>query len=72
MIDRTHLDALELRLSNERMRLAAAKRPRERELRAVWVAGIEREIAAEKRFLGIDDSPLPAMTLQQIFDELNG
>lgn len=43
-----HLDALELRLSNERVRLAAAKRSSEIELRTVWVAQIEKEIAAEK------------------------
>jgi hypothetical protein len=48
----THLDALELRLSNERMRLATEKSPKARELRRVWVAGIEKEIAAEREFIG--------------------
>lgn len=44
----SHLNALNLRLSNERVRLAAAKTQSERELRAVWVAQIEKEIAFEQ------------------------
>jgi phage host-nuclease inhibitor protein Gam len=47
-----HLDALRFRLSNERVRLANAKSDKEREVRQVWVAGIEREIAQEIKFLG--------------------
>ena len=43
-----HLSALQLRLSNERARLAAATRPGEIELRKVWVAQIEKEIAQER------------------------
>lgn len=38
----THLDYLELRLSNERSRLADAKSDGERELRKVWVSQLER------------------------------
>lgn len=34
-----HLSALRLRLSHERVRLAAARTAGERELRAVWVSG---------------------------------
>lgn len=49
----THLDVLNLRLSHERLRLAAAKSEAERQLRSVWVAQMEREIAAEYVFLGI-------------------
>lgn len=49
----THLDALRLGLSHERARLAAAKTGAERALRSVWVAQLEREIAAEERFLGV-------------------
>lgn len=51
----THLDTLQLRLSNERMRLDAAKTEGERALRKVWVAQLEREIAGEVAFLA-DDS----------------
>jgi phosphosulfolactate phosphohydrolase-like enzyme len=43
----SHLDALNLRLSNERNRLATAKTVRERDMRKVWVAQIEKEIAFE-------------------------
>lgn len=46
----THLSALELRLSNERGYLARAKTEGERELRRVWIAQIEREIAHEREF----------------------
>lgn len=45
-IDRnSHLDSLQIRLTNERERLANAKSDKEREIRSVWVAGIEKEIA---------------------------
>ena len=46
----SHLDALNLRLSNERMRYASDNNP----LRKVWIEGIEKEIAAELKFLGIE------------------
>jgi hypothetical protein len=46
-----HLDALNLRLSNERGRLACAKTTAERELRAAWIAQIEKEIACEEDFV---------------------
>jgi hypothetical protein len=57
-----HLDALTERLCHERQCLANAKSDGERELRAVWVSQIEREIEAEKAFLAkrgivIDDVP---------------
>jgi len=48
----THLNALQLSLSNERNRLAKAKTQGERDLRKVWVAQIEKEIAHEIEFLG--------------------
>ena len=47
----SHIDALQLRLSNERMALANAKSEGEKELRKVWVAQIEKEIAGEKKFI---------------------
>lgn len=53
MIDYSHLDALNLNLSNERSRLANAKSAQEKELRTVWIAQLEKEIAAEQAFLGV-------------------
>lgn len=50
--DMDHLSALELHLSNERERLAAATTETERELRRVYVAQCEREVAGERAFLG--------------------
>lgn len=64
----THLDALELRLSNERGYLAKAKTDGERELRKVWVAQIEKEIAGEAVFIAkrdeMSDEELLAELLQ--------
>ena len=58
MTDLTHLHALELNLSHERVRLFAAKSPGERALRAVWVDKLQREIDAEYKFLGIEPETL--------------
>lgn len=52
--DTTHLQALITSLSNERGRLAKAKTEKEREMRRVWIAQTEREIAAEEKFLGME------------------
>lgn len=46
-----HYVALMNRLSNEKTRLAACTKSKEIELREVWVAGVEKEIAAEVEFL---------------------
>lgn len=43
-----HLDALQLRLSHERGYLTAARSQQERDLRMVWIAQIQKEIAREK------------------------
>lgn len=51
--DTAHLSALEIGLAHERSRLSLATTDAERELRAVWVAQREREIAAERSFLGL-------------------
>lgn len=51
----THMDALQLRLSNERIRLNNAKSDKERELRKVWVRQIEDEIALERTINKMDD-----------------
>jgi outer membrane murein-binding lipoprotein Lpp len=50
-VDTKHLNALQLRLSNERNALARAKTSKERDLRKVWIAQIEKEIAGEEKFL---------------------
>ncbi len=57
--DRSHLDALNLRLSHERERLGVAKTVGEVTVRLAWVHGIEREIAAELEFLGQQAGELP-------------
>lgn len=71
MTDTTHLNALNLRLSNERVRLANAKTEKEREMRAVWVAGIEKEIEDELAFLEKQPVELPEMTDEQLLAELD-
>lgn len=53
----THLDILQLRLSNERIRLANAKTDGERELRDAWVKQLEKEVEGEKDFLTENDAP---------------
>lgn len=60
-----HLNALNLRISSERSRLASAKSAQEIELRKVWVAGIEKEIAAERVFLGFQ----PEAPIADILDD---
>lgn len=59
-IDTSHMNALRVRLSHERVRLANAKKAGDIALRTVWVAGIEKEISAEMVFLGLveDDAEM--------------
>jgi hypothetical protein len=54
MINTSHLDALNVRLSHERSYLSEAKTEKEREIRKVWIMQIEKEIEQEKKFLGMD------------------
>lgn len=70
MTDFSHLDALELGLSHERARFNAATKPGERALRAVWVSGLEREVAAERKFLGLDATPASPMSDDDLLAEL--
>ena len=70
MTDTSHLDALNLRLSNERMRLAAAKTPYERQLRAAWVASAEREVAGELVFLDAQAPILGDLSDEELLAEL--
>lgn len=46
-----HLDSLRHRLARETARLNAATKPREIEMRRVWVKQYEKEIAAEVALL---------------------
>ncbi|MFT6903922.1 MAG: hypothetical protein ACJAS1_000567 [Oleiphilaceae bacterium] len=55
MSDFSHLSALRVGLSNERVRLASAKTDEEKALRKVWVKQREKEVKGEERFLGLDD-----------------
>lgn len=73
MSDTSHLDALELGLSRERVRLANAKGDAERQLRTVWVAQIEREIARERRFIGLSDAlAIEPLSDDELLAELTG
>jgi hypothetical protein len=51
----THLDSLQLLLSNERIRLGNAKTEGERKIRKVWVAQLEKEVQGEKDFIASQD-----------------
>lgn len=64
-----HLDAIRARLVNERQRLDQCK-PRERAARAHIVAMVERELAGEYQFLGIDAPPAYTGTDEELLNEL--
>lgn len=72
MIDTSHLDALQLRLSHEHSYLAAAKSAGERELRSVWIAQIEREIVCELGYFGIVLVEVGVMSDDELLRELGG
>ena len=59
-----HLDILELRLSNERLRLSRATSQNERAIRQVYVNQMTREADAERQFLQVD------MTDDELMKEL--
>lgn len=67
----SHLSALQLSLSHERVRLAAAKTEGERQLRSVWVAQYEHEIFCERRFLGLPDDESAEMTDDELLAALS-
>jgi hypothetical protein len=54
------------------MRLAAATSEKERQLRTVWVQQIEREIAGERKFLGLPPMPEIELSDDELLAELNG
>ena len=66
-----HLDWLKLRLSHERERLANARTDQEKATWTIWVRQLEKEIAGELKFLGINEKPLPEMTDDELMAELD-
>lgn len=73
MADTDHLNAIELRMSHELSRVAAAKTPKEKEWREHNVRMIERERDAEIEFLkarGIEIIPVVSMDEIMSDDEL--
>ncbi|MGO8241298.1 hypothetical protein ACC806_34740 [Rhizobium ruizarguesonis] len=71
MSDTSHLVALLTRLSHERQYLAVAKHPDEIALRKVWIAQIEKEIAAEEKHLGIEAIAPDDMSDEELLRELD-
>lgn len=67
---RSHLHAIELRLSNERLRLAAAKTAGERKQRQVWIRAAEKELAAELALLLAKKEADPDMSDAELLREL--
>ena len=74
MTDLSHLDALQICLSHERVRLTQATRANRQQdiaLRTAWVAQYEREIAAEYAFLGIDPNVDCDLSDDELLSELS-
>lgn len=63
-----HLSALQLRLSNERIRLSQATNKDEIALRSVWVKQMEKEVQGEVEFLNQRDD----LTADELLKELLG
>jgi hypothetical protein len=70
MRDLSHLHALKLHLSHERDRLRKAKGYSEKAFRTAWVAQLEKEIAGEKRHLGMVDTPPLNISDDDLLNEL--
>lgn len=68
--DMTHLNALNVRLSNERGYLAAAKSQKEIELRKVWIAQVEKEITQERAFLGLAEASAKEISDDELLAQL--
>lgn len=69
--DLSHLHALEDRLAREHGRLANAKTEKEKQLRRVWIAQIEKEISDERIHLGMpSEKRLPHMSDDELLAEL--
>jgi hypothetical protein len=67
--DTTHLVALQVRLSHEREYLSNARTDNEKELRAVWIRQIEKEIEQEFIFLGMSPT-MPDISDAELLAEL--
>jgi hypothetical protein len=65
-----HYNALVFRLANERVRLIKSKTEREKEMRTVFVQGVEKEIAGELRFLESIGVELPAGNHSDLLDAI--
>lgn len=61
-----HLSALQLRLSNERIRLRQATNKAEIELRTVWVKQLEKEVDGEYNFLNKDNTMTDDALLKEL------
>lgn len=73
MSDTSHLVALEQRLSRERERLKNARSSQEVAQRTVYVQQAEKEVASERDFLGLAQSPSPdldALSDDELLQEL--
>lgn len=70
MTDLTHLNALEVNLSHERVRLSQATAAQDIALRKVWVAQLEREVADEYVFLGIAPTTGVDLSVDELLAEL--
>lgn len=70
--DFSHLNALQYGLHREQERLNAATNAQEIALRTVWVAQLEKEVAAEYAFLGIEPQPVDDLSDEDILAELMG
>ena len=68
---RDHLNALELRLSNEKIRLHNSTKKSERDLRKFWVEQVEKEIKSEYKFLGMALNDCPAISDEDLLKELS-
>lgn len=68
--DTSHLVALEEGLSRERARLRSAKTDAERTARAVKVTQAEREVAGERKFLGLPNEELLDLSDDELAAEL--
>lgn len=66
-----HLASLQLRLSNERARLAAATREGEIDMRRVWVAQIEKEIEQERAYV-MPEARNIEMSDDELLEQLRG
>lgn len=70
-MDTSHLNALNLNLSNERRRLSAAKTDAEHQIRSVWVAQLENEIKQERALLGLPpEDAVPNISEDELLAEL--